>query len=173
MTSSHAKNLPWYSKCFVCGNEPSQKLAARFQFDGERATTTVTPTEAHMGYPGIAHGGIVSALLDETMGWAACEMRKRFCMSVELTIRFSRPLPIGREVIVSGERTRDRGRIWEGKGEVRDKDGTLYARATGKYVPVGLTETRHMIDQLISEETEADWRQWMQEAERGKPHGAG
>jgi len=171
MDTPTPKALPWYSKCFVCGDEPSHKLAARFRFDGEKATTTYTPTEAHMGYPGIAHGGIVSALLDETMGWAAIEMTKRFCLSVDLSIRFSLPLPIGREVTVSARMTRDRGRIWEGEADMRDADGALYARATGKYVPLSIEDTRGMIDQLAHGETEADWRKWMAEADKADGDG--
>jgi uncharacterized protein (TIGR00369 family) len=109
--------------------------------EGETVTTRFRPDTRHAGYPGRVHGGIVAALLDETMGWAPCVQAGRFCVSVELNIRYLKPVPPDRELIVSGRTTDTSRRIWEAEGEVRDDDGNLYARGTGRFFPLSREET--------------------------------
>jgi len=133
--------LPNYKKCFVCGDENPKGLNLRFYMDGDTARLDFTPSETEMGYEGQVHGGIISALLDETMGWAPCVLKKRFCRTAEISVRFLLPVPIGTRVTVIGRLVRDRGRVWETEGEVVDEQGTVYARAKGKYMPLSETET--------------------------------
>src|SRR5437762_2553943 len=90
------EKLPNFERCFVCGDKNAAGLAVRFQTDGERVRTTFTPREAQMGYRGITHGGVLAALLDETMGWAPVLLYRRFCVSVEITVQYLKPVPIGK-----------------------------------------------------------------------------
>jgi uncharacterized protein (TIGR00369 family) len=142
------KLLPNYAGCYVCGDANPRGLAVRFLREGESVVTRFVPHEDHMGYHGRVHGGVLSALLDETMGWAPCVRMKRFCVAVELQVRFLRPAPIGAPLLVRGEMTADRGRLWETRGEIRDEAGALVARATGKYFPLSAEETQAIIEYL-------------------------
>ena len=56
-------------KCFVCGLENPYGLHLRF-FDSEpgEVIAEVTVPEQFQGYPGIVHGGIIAAMLDEAAG---------------------------------------------------------------------------------------------------------
>src|SRR3989442_145688 len=129
------RKLPNYCRCFVCGDENPRGLNVRFEVEAGVVRTRFVPEADHMGYHGRVHGGVLSALLDETMGWAPCVVKKRFCVAVELVIRFLKPAPIGRPLVVEGEMTADRGRLWEARGAIRDEAGQIYARGTGKYFP--------------------------------------
>src|SRR5436309_8616686 len=142
------RRLPNYRGCYVCGDENPRGLNVRFEVEDGAVRTQFIPDADHMGYHGRVHGGVLSALLDETMGWAPCVLMKRFCVAVELRIRFLKPAPIGKPLIVRGEMTADRGRIWEAQGEIRDEEGQVYARGTGKYFPLSLEETQEVMDQL-------------------------
>ncbi|MFN3650965.1 MAG: PaaI family thioesterase [Armatimonadota bacterium] len=133
--------LPNYELCYVCGHANPLGLNVRFRVEGETVTTTYRPDPLHAGYPGRLHGGIVAALLDETMGWAPCVAAGRFCVSVELTVRYLKLIPPDRELIVVGRSEGHGGRIWEASGEVRDQDGTVYARGKGRYFPLSEAET--------------------------------
>lgn len=152
MTTRSTWLLPHSRVCFVCGEENGCGLKLRFRTDGERVWTVLTPAERYMGYAGITHGGILTAVLDETMGWAPAVRTGRFCMAVELTIELRRSVPIGRQVTVMGEMTDVSRRIWEGKGEIRDDEGTLYVRGRGRFMPMSREETDRVMDMLIFDE---------------------
>src|SRR2546421_5116698 len=81
--SNDLEKLPNSAACFVCGDRNHAGLAVRFYVEGERVVTRFTPREEHMGFNGITHGGIIAALLDETMGWAPAVANRRFCVTVE------------------------------------------------------------------------------------------
>jgi uncharacterized protein (TIGR00369 family) len=133
--------LPNYELCYVCGHANPMGLNVRFRVEGEAVTTRFRPDPLHAGYPGRLHGGVIAALLDETMGWAPCVAKGRFCVAVELTVRYLKSAPPDRELIVTGRAESTEGRIWEASGEVRDDQGTLYARGRGRYFPLSEEET--------------------------------
>jgi uncharacterized protein (TIGR00369 family) len=133
--------LPNYEFCYVCGHGNPRGLNVRFQVEGDCVTTRFRPDALHAGYPGRVHGGVIAALLDETMGWAPSVTAGRFCVAVELNIRYMRPVPPDRELVVTGRTDSTTGRIWEASGEITDGDGTVYARGKGRYYPLSQEET--------------------------------
>ena len=120
--------------CFLCGRENPIGLKLSFyEDDKERVVTHFVAQEAHQGYPGLLHGGIACALLDETIG----RTRVRddiWAMTVQLNVRFHRPIPLGQPLTVIGEVIRLRSRTMEGRGEIRLADGTVGASADAKYI---------------------------------------
>jgi hypothetical protein len=55
--------------CFVCGIDNPIGLHLHFYTDDEgRCVARFQPGPEHQGYPGHLHGGIISRLLDQTMG---------------------------------------------------------------------------------------------------------
>ena len=142
------EKLPNSSGCFVCGHSNAAGLGARFHIDGQRVVTRFTPRAAQMGYKDITHGGIIAALLDETMGWAPAIANRRFCVTVEMSIQYLKPIPTGTEIEVAAWVTDGHRRILEAEGEIRDADGSLYARGKGRYVPVSDEQTREVVSYL-------------------------
>jgi len=149
MNQPQARRLPNSRVCFVCGDANCHGLNVRFMTDGLKVWTTMTPTAPYMGYAGITHGGVLAALLDETMGWAPAVRTGLFCMAVHLNIEYRRSVPIGREITVTGEMTDVSRRIWEGRGEIRDAQGTLYVRGTGRFMPLTREQTDAVMDTLL------------------------
>src|SRR5947209_4268043 len=130
------RRLPNSADCFVCGSENARGLHVRFDVENREVTARFVPGREHCGYSDRVHGGVMAALLDEAMGWAPSVIRHRFCVAAEINIRYLKPLPIGHPVTVIGRMTADRGRLWETAGEIRDEAGSVYARGSGKYVPL-------------------------------------
>lgn len=123
--------------CFVCGMQNPIGLKIIFETDGERVWAQFTPRDEHQGYPGILHGGITFALLDEVIGRAALEMEgPPWMMTAKSEMRFHKPVPIGEELILVGELTRVRSRTVEGYGEIRLSDGSVAVEAKALYVKV-------------------------------------
>lgn len=117
--------------CFVCGVENS--LGLRLEFfeigEGRVAAEPVLP-QSYQGYPGIVHGGIVAAMLDEISGRAAMiEDHNHFRLTAKLEIRYRRPVPVGEKLRLQGWVVQDRGRLMDAHAEIRLMDGTLAAEA--------------------------------------------
>ena len=111
--------------CLLCGIDNPIGLNLRFYEEGDdRVVARFTPLPEHQGYPGVLHGGLTSALLDETIGRTLVP-HDLWAMTVELNVRFRRPIPVGQPLTVIGELVRLRSRTMEGRGEVRLAEAPL------------------------------------------------
>ena len=120
--------------CFACGRRNPTGLQLDFDVSTDRATARYTGLQRHQGYDGTLHGGIVTALLDETMGWAIFHQGV-WGVTAKITVAFKRPVPVGEELVVTGVVLRDRGRGIETAGTVtRGADGELLAEATALFI---------------------------------------
>ena len=117
--------LPYYRQCFVCGEARLGRLGVRFKVVNGTVRATFTPTEKHVGFPGIVHGGIITALLDEAMVWAIYAATGQFALSAEITVRFLKPLPVGQTVEIVGYLVRKQKRIWEVASEIHDEQAIV------------------------------------------------
>lgn len=98
--------------------------------------SAVTFREEHQGGPGLVHGGIVGAALDEACGLLA--MWHRFpAVTARFAVRFRRPVPINHALRVSAHVTAERSRRIEIAAELRD-GATLLAEAEGTFAHVPL-----------------------------------
>lgn len=82
---------------------------------------------------GVLHGGVIAAVLDETMGMAVLTVNEEADqVTVELKVNFLEP---GREgpYRVCGQVVRRGGRLVVAEGEVRDASGRLVAKALGTW----------------------------------------
>jgi uncharacterized protein (TIGR00369 family) len=128
--------------CMVCGVENPAGLQGRFfAVDGGELIGVFRPRREHQGYPGRMHGGIVSAILDETIGRAVSVAEAQtWGVTVEFTVRFRKPVPLDQEVKAIGRITRNSSRVFEGTGEIVLEDGSIAAEARGKYVKMAIDE---------------------------------
>ncbi|MDY7039503.1 MAG: PaaI family thioesterase, partial [Chloroflexota bacterium] len=105
--------------CFVCGLENPIGLKANFYQDEDgHVTVTWTPGDEHQGYPGLLHGGITAALLDEALGRTMIA-RDLWVVTAKMEIRYRNPIPIGEPLMVFAEPTCERRRVVEVRGELR------------------------------------------------------
>jgi uncharacterized protein (TIGR00369 family) len=119
--------------CFGCGDRNPEGLRIEFEIEGKRAIGRFTPREPHVGFPGVAHGGIAAAALDEAMGWAMYAAGA-WAMTVRMEVRYRRPLALGEEVLITAEVTRDRGRRLEAAAHIETASGERIAEATGLFL---------------------------------------
>jgi uncharacterized protein (TIGR00369 family) len=138
--------------CMVCGVENDAGLHARFfELEDGELVGVFTPREQHQGYPGRLHGGIASTILDETIGRAInTSDTDAWGVTIELTVRYRKPVPLDGEIVAHGRITKDSGRIFEGSGEILLDDGSVAVEATGRYL-------RLPIDTIAEGDFEAEW----------------
>mgnify|MGYP005831486879 FL=1 len=127
--------LPTYEGCIICGNRHvnGATLGLKFVTDQEGVQVECVPTELYSGYKGVVHGGILCALLDETMGWSVAVARKKYFITGELQVRFLRPVPIGMRITVRGRPVAHHERYSVAQGEIIGPDGKVHAEGTGKF----------------------------------------
>jgi len=115
--------------CFGCGQNNPCGLKLKFEWDGKVAKAEFTPTELHQGWAGIIHGGIITTILDEAMGYAAYYEGIK-CVTSSMQTRFKRPLSIDEPTIVTASLTKKARRFVETEAKIATRDGTTIAECT-------------------------------------------
>ncbi len=135
------KKQPTSRMCFVCGERNPAGVHVRFyeQEDGS-VLARFTGCEHHQGYPGRMHGGVITSIMDETIGRAIMIRygEQVWGVTAELTVRFRKPVPLDVELTAVGRITEEKRRMFEGTGEIYLPDGSVAAEAHGKYVRMEL-----------------------------------
>jgi acyl-coenzyme A thioesterase PaaI-like protein len=125
---------PTSRSCFVCGRDNPVGLKVKWDQHPEAGEirATVTVPEHFNGYPGVVHGGIVGALLDETAGRSILVDGgfDDLMVTARLEVVYRRPTPTGVALDVVGRLRRRSGDRAEAEAELRLPDGTVTARAT-------------------------------------------
>lgn len=123
--------------CFACGTANPIGLNLKFYRQGDVVCTDVTLEKAHEGWENVAHGGIVSTLLDETMSWVIMYFRKVFIVTRNMNIKYIKPVFIGTPLIVTGKLVdnAEPPKI-KARAEIRDHEGNLLVRSGGEFVEI-------------------------------------
>ena len=119
--------------CYGCGKSNTEGLHIDFDVDGKVVSGRFLPRKPHQGFPGVTHGGIAAAVLDEAMGWAMYAVGA-WAMTARMEIRYRRPLPLGEEVKVTAQVVRDRGRRLEAEAQIETASGEVLAEAKGLFL---------------------------------------
>jgi len=122
---------PSSSTCFVCGVDNHQGLGLSFYETGpDRVETTAVVPEHLQGYPGVVHGGIVTALLDEvTLRAAVIGQPEHLMVTGRIEVRFRQNIPVGAPLRVVGTLVERKRRAARTRGELFLPDGSLGAEA--------------------------------------------
>jgi acyl-coenzyme A thioesterase PaaI-like protein len=123
--------------CWGCGSAAGGIRLPLPEAEGlERYEATFSFDERHQGGPGIAHGGLVSAALDEACGLLATWYRFP-AVTARIFVRYRRPVPINLELTVAAWVTGSRGRRMHVDGDLRANGDVLAeARAAFLHVPL-------------------------------------
>jgi acyl-coenzyme A thioesterase PaaI-like protein len=111
---------PHTATCFGCGPENPASLGLSFVRAGDVVRAEVTLPPAYEGAPGLAHGGIVSAILDDICGAIPRILGLR-AVTAKLDVEFASPVVIGRTLVseawlevLDGRKIRIVARLLEG-----------------------------------------------------------
>jgi acyl-coenzyme A thioesterase PaaI-like protein len=131
LNSLNAAKQPNSHNCFVCGLDSRVGLRLAFYETGpDEVTALYQPSADYEGFPGVLHGGIVAALLDEAGGRVVMiGDHNHFMMTAKLDIKYRRPTPLGQPLTVVGRLQKRRGRLALASAELRLPDGTVTAEA--------------------------------------------
>jgi len=88
--------------CAVCNLANGNGLRIEYTLDEmtQHVKATFCGETCHEGYPGILHGGVISAILDGAMGNCLFALGKT-AVTVEITTRFRHPVVLHEKAVVS------------------------------------------------------------------------
>ena len=126
---------PTGHNCFACGTANPRGLKLEFYYTGEEVCSDIALEIFFEGWGNVAHGAILSTLLDEVMSWTVIYMKRVFFFTRKMEIKYIKPVFVGTDLTVKG-RLKDEShkRLVKVKGEIVDKTGKLLTRSTGEYV---------------------------------------
>ena len=131
--------------CFGCGRQNPIGLKLTFYEDGEHVWAPWTPKREHQGYEGIVHGGLITTVLDEVMGWAIY-VRKLWAVTGSINVRFRKPVRVGDELTCRAWVASVTGRKVDVRAQlIRESDGQVLADGTAIFV-------------RVSEEQASEWQ---------------
>lgn len=132
------KPQPNSRHCFVCGLANPAGLQLRFfeTAPGEVVAEYTVPDQ-YQGYPGVVHGGIVAAMLDEICGRVHMGGDPpRFMYTARLNVRYRKNIPVGQPLRLVGRAGQSRGRTAVSTGEIYGPDDCLLAEADALLIEV-------------------------------------
>lgn len=114
--------------CFACGTDNPNGIRLRFRFEDGRAVAETTCRPGWVSWNGLIHGGILTTMMDEAMGWAVAP--DGFTgLTARLSTRLLLPLVPGQPLVVRAWVERWRRRVARTAAELVTPGGTPVATA--------------------------------------------
>ena len=121
--------------CFACGTDNPIGMNMQFYRLGDMVCSDITLQRNHEGWEGMAHGGIISTLLDEVMSWTVLYFKRTFLVTRKMNIKYIKPVSLGIPLTARGKILDEPGNSKiEVRGEIVDAAGKLLVRSRGEFV---------------------------------------
>ena len=93
--------------CFICGLENLIGLHLHiYETEPGVVESTYLAPDHFQGYPGVLHGGIVAAIIDEIAGrslMGSDPMDPRFMFSAKMEVKYRKNVPLGKALKIIGK----------------------------------------------------------------------
>jgi acyl-coenzyme A thioesterase PaaI-like protein len=132
-----------FADSVVSGHANPMGLGADLWREGDTAVMRVTLGKAFEGAPGRSHGGVVAALIDETMG-VVMGIHDALGFTAQLDITYLAPTPINEPITARAWLERRDGRKMHSRATVQAGD-VVVAEASALFITVA---TREFLERL-------------------------
>jgi|ERR1051326_2952729 len=125
-----------YNRCFGCGQDHPTGLHMHVRGSKSRVEGSFLVTEHHQGAPGLAHGGVIAAAVDEAMGFLIYLLAAP-AVTGHLEVNYRKPVPVGSklELVTWVEKVEGRKIFASLTGTI---DGVVHLDASSIYIKVGV-----------------------------------
>lgn len=121
--------------CFACGTANPIGLNLCFYRSGENVCSDITLGKYHEGWDNMAHGGMVSTLLDEVMSWTIIYFKRVFFVTRKMEVKYIKPVLIGAPLTLRGRLVKERKKPYIGvEAKIVDDKGRILSKAKGEFV---------------------------------------
>ena len=119
-------------RCFVCGVENPHSLKVKVEQEGEnQVKAEFVADDRYRGWSNYLHGGILSLIFDEMLGWLSRYMGYD-AMTARLEVRYRNPVPLGSRLRFSGMLEKEVRGILDINLRALLEDGTVAAEGKGR-----------------------------------------
>ena len=140
--------------CFICGLENPVGLHLHiYEVEPGRVATSYRAPEHFQGYPGVLHGGIVAALIDEIAGrshMGSDPNDSRFMFTAKLEVKYRQNVPVDKLLRIIGKAGTSKSKSAEAWAGIYD-DATGELLAEGNALLINVPEEqfdRSQLDEL-------------------------
>ena len=120
--------------CFACCTSNTIGLDLSFYYYDNAVCTDITLKSHFCGWENIAHGGIISTILDETMSWAIVYYRRTFFVTRNIEIKFIKPVYITEKLVAKAWIEKDlRGSMLQTSAVLLDLKEQKLAQSTAQF----------------------------------------
>lgn len=112
--------------CFICGLENPVGLHLHiYETEPGVVESRYIAPDHFQGYPGVLHGGIVGALIDEISGRAHMGSdlhHPRFMFTAKLEVKYRKNVPVGKQLKIVGRAGKSKSRSAEAWAGIYDAE---------------------------------------------------
>ncbi len=139
------------NNCFACHPKNDMGLKLRFYADDETGEvfTTVSPRRYFNGFPGILHGGIQCAILDELAFWTMFDKVGKLGVTTRIDLRYLSPVGFDAPVEARAKVLEEEGRTVRVSAAIKNRNGKNSAKAVVTYE----LPDRETLDGILGKET--------------------
>jgi len=145
-------NASWgfESSCFVCEPANPRGLGIRYSHDeeGEVVVAEFTLGSEFSGVPRYVHGGVVLAILDEAMAWAAIAIAGRWAVVQHTATTFDRPVRLDVPHRVEATVSEPADDSVTARASVADQAGRVCARAHARLAVMTAARARSAVGRV-------------------------
>ncbi|MGZ9164555.1 MAG: PaaI family thioesterase [Anaerolineales bacterium] len=120
------KRQPNSRHCFICGMENPIGLHLHiYETSPGAVESTYIAPDHFQGYPGVLHGGIVGAIIDEISGRAQMgsdPLNPRFMFTAKMEVKYRKNVPIGKQLKIIGKAGKSRAKSAEAWAGIYDAE---------------------------------------------------
>ena len=142
--------------CFACSRSNPHGLQMTFFADRDRVHSRFTVPDHLCGWGKVIHGGILSTILDETMGWTGIYLLESVAVTKAMSVEFLKPVYVGDEIRAEGRIARQNGKKEvELAAQITNLKGEICTTSQGTFALMPLQVAKRM--QIISDELLRDF----------------
>lgn len=120
--------------CFGCGGKNQDGLQMEFYTDDQLLYSFVEIPKTMAGWGQVVHGGILSTVLDEIMGWGVIYLCKKIGVTNTITVDFVKPVFVEDELTVIGKlEKKESARSVMMSSEIYNSQSVLCVRASAEF----------------------------------------
>ena len=149
----HNEDWGFDSNCFVCEPSNARGLGIRYSHDeeGETVVSEFTLGKEFSGVPRYVHGGVVLAILDDAMAWAAIAIAGRWAVIQHTATTFERPVLLDVAHRVEAKVAGGDDASVTARATVADERGRVCARAHARLSVMSAARARAAVGALSDE----------------------
>lgn len=140
--------------CFICGRKNEFSMNADFfELEDGMVAGFITVDDRYKSFPGVVHGGMVSALIDEIAGRAHMALEPgTITMTLELTTRYKKPVTSETPLLMVGRVKENRAKVCIAEGFVFLPGGELAATGEGVFYKLSNERLKAMgaVDEMMA-----------------------